>query len=794
MALGVPFSASAQAAPGDLDLAFSGDGKQRTDFGSGVSSAAATVRQPDGKIVAVGGALGNFALARYNPDGSLDTSFSGNGRQRTDFGGDADGATGVALQADGKIVVVGDTGARDESFSDFAFARYNPNGSLDASFSGDGKQTTDFGDFDLARGVALQANGKIVAVGVEFSAGGDFALARYNPNGTLDPSFSGDGKQTTDFLGGFSGANGVALQGDGKIVAAGGRDTATSRDFALARYNPNGTLDPSFSGDGRQTTDFGDFDQANGVALQANGKIVAVGRGGTTDDFTVARYNPNGSLDTSFSSDGKQTTDFGDFDQANGVALQGDGKIVAVGIASTANDFALARYNPNGTLDPSFSGDGKQTTDFGGFAQANGVALQADSKIVAVGFGGASAVDFALARYNPNGTLDTSFSGDGKQTTNSPGDEEATGVALQTDGKIVAVGHAGGNATDDFALARYNPDGSLDTSFSGDGRQTTDFFGSFDQANAAALQSDGKIVVVGRAGGGGFVFALARYNPNGTLDTSFSGDGKQTTDFGGAGVGANAVALQANGKIVVVGDFQTGSGGDFALARYNPNGTLDTSFSGDGKQTTDFGEITDRANGIALQADGKIVAVGGFGVLGPADDFLLARYNPNGSLDTSFSGDGRQTTDFGGAEGANGVVLQGGKIVAVGGGSTGAVDFLLARYNPNGSLDPSFSGDGKQTTDVGGFDQANGVALQGDGKIVAVGVGGADNDFALARYNPNGTLDPSFSGDGSQTTNFGGSDAAHGVALQANGEIVAVGVGLGNAFTYDFALARYLGG
>ncbi len=200
---------------------------------------------------------------------------------------------------------------------------------------------------------------------------------------------------------------------------------------------------------------------------------------------------------------------------------------------------------------------------------------------------------------------------------------------------------------------------------------------------------------------------------------------------------------------------------------------------------------------MALQADGKVVAVGVAG--GVSADFALARYNPNGSLDTSFSGDGRQTTNFGGVDHANGVALQGdGKIVAVGAaGPFGAGDFALARYNPNGSLDPSFSGDGKQTTDFlfGGTDAANGVVLQGNGKVVAAGFASGwttGGDFALARYDSNGSLDTSFSSDGKVRSSFGGSDGASGVALQANGRILAVGSG--RDYPRDFALARYLGG
>ena len=188
--------------------------------------------------------------------------------------------------------------------------------------------------------MALQSDGKIVVAGFDDS---DFVLARYNSNGSPDTTFSGDGEQTTDF-GGADGANGVGLQASGKIVAVG----FTGNDFALARYNPNGSLDTTFSGDGRQTTDFGGSDRANGVALKSTGRIIVAGGGGASGDFAIARYNPTGSLDTSFSGDGKQTTDFGaGGERANAVALQGDGNIVAAGNALGADgtrDFALARY------------------------------------------------------------------------------------------------------------------------------------------------------------------------------------------------------------------------------------------------------------------------------------------------------------------------------------------------------------------------------------------------------------------------------------------------------------------
>jgi uncharacterized delta-60 repeat protein len=402
----------------------------------------------------------------------------------------------------------------------------------------------------------------------------------------------------------------------------------------FAAQAASGDLDASFSGDGRQVTDFGGDDSASDVALQEDGRIVVVGitDGATNRDFLVARYNTDGSLDTSFSDDGRQTTDFGDVDGATAVAIQSDGAIVVVGY--TGDTFALARYNPDGSLDKSFSDDGKQTTAFeeptvfqiGSRGEA--VAIQQDGKIVA---GGVSGNGFAVARYNLDGSLDSTFSGDGKQTTDFGGNdnqEGARGVALQSDGKIIALGGSGGLGSpqehDQFSVARYNPDGSLDSTFSGDGKQTTDFSDfDFGYGQAVAVQPNGKIVGFGSVGSPGS-FAFVRYNADGSLDGSFSGDGKQTADFGGHEISGDLV-LQPDGKIVAVGEDDPG---DFALARLNSDGSLDNSFSDDGKQTTDFGAI-DGASGVALQSDGKIVAAGYTTDLTDGD-VALARYGAPG--------------------------------------------------------------------------------------------------------------------------------------------------------------------
>ena len=402
------------------------------------------------------------------------------------FAGKAEHGFDVAIQANGKIVMAGDSDSAGTG--DFALARYNADGSLDPTFSGDGRVTTDFGGSDSASAVAIQPNGKIVAAGY---APGGFAVARYNADGSLDRSFSDDGMQTTDFGSPRGVAEGVAVQPDGRIVVAGWTGNASNDDdMALARFNANGSLDSSFSGDGRQTTAFGagNQDYANDVAVQANGKLVLAGytfnQATGPEDFALARFSTDGSLDASFSGDGKLTTGFtgpsGDrSDTAWTVAVQPDGKIVAAG-ASGAYGVALARYGADGSLDPSFSDDGRATTSWDPLSifasTAEDVAIQPDGGIVAAGNENSN---WALARYRIDGSLDPSFSGDGLQYTAFGDFSDAAAVALQPDGKVVAGGNGNGFHRD-FALARYGTDGSLDPSFSGDGRQTTDFGGTND--------------------------------------------------------------------------------------------------------------------------------------------------------------------------------------------------------------------------------------------------------------------------------------------------------------------------
>lgn len=405
-------------------------------------------------------------------------------------------------------------------------------------------------------------------------------------------------------------------------------------------------LDPTFGNNGKVITAFGTADDlALRLALQPDGKIIVVGVAGDSSfnsDFAVARYNSNGTLDTSFDGDGKVTDDInGDEDSANTVALQPDGKIVVAGQAVDGffgdADFAITRYNSNGSIDTGFDVDGLVTQDFDfNFDEATGAVIQPDGRIIVAGTArisgsGFSDDDFAVVRLNSNGSLDSSFGSNGTVETDfGPGDDSVTKALLQSDGKLLVVGAAENAFGDeDFAIARYDANGDLDTSFGLDGRLTTDFGSGNDGVIDAVLQTDGKILAVGKATvNGNADFGIARYNVNGTLDTNFGNGGKVTTDFGFGGDNAAAVMLQPNGKIIVVGTVSGSSVSQVGIARYTSDGRLDSSFGNGGKLISDLpnGAI---AGGAVLQ-DGKLLVAGGT-FNGSNEDFLLLRYVLNQS-------------------------------------------------------------------------------------------------------------------------------------------------------------------
>jgi uncharacterized delta-60 repeat protein len=385
-----------------------------------------------------------------------------------------------------------------------------------------------------------------------------------------------------------------------------------------------------------------------------------------------------------------------------------------------------------GDLDPSFSHNGKAIADFGHHSLAYSVAIDSRDRPVVAGGAIPGHHDFETARFRRNGHLDDSFSANGKVVTDFGGDSVARSMAIDARGRIVVAGTVAGlGGGGGFALARYRRNGSLDRTFGSDGEVVTDL-GRYDAAYAVAIDSQRRIVVAGSVRlpdppVDNFAFALARYMPDGSLDPSFSGDGMVTTDFGDLGDHAYAVAVDSQDRIVAAGTGYTGVDFDFALARYSPDGSLDSTFGSGGTATTDFGE-GDGARGVAIDSRGRIVAVGNSSL--HLDSFVLARYRPDGTLDDSFGGNGKARTRFRGFSGARSVAIDGRRLVVAGFNSRG---FALARYRRDGSRNRSFSHNGKLTTDFGSRnDGANSVAIDSRQAIVAAGYG--RGHFALARY------------------------------------------------------------
>lgn len=390
-------------------------------------------------------------------------------------------------------------------------------GGLDTTFGNGGKVTTKIGNGnDNAWAAAVQPDGKILAVGFTWNGhDNDFALVRYEPNGTLDQSFGNNGRVTTGFGKGDDRAFGVALQPDGKIVVAGSHARGTF-DFALARFNANGTLDPSFGNNGKVRTSFGaaSDDNAVDVVVQSTGRIVAGGAtsGGLNLDFALVGYEPDGSLDPTFGTGGMVTTGFSGFDAIEDLTLDGDAILAGGG---TSGDWALARYDADGTLDAGFGIGGKTTTVFpSGAAIIDAVGIQPGGRIVAVGENGSGNEDFTLAGYTPAGVLDATF-GTGGKTIAPIGshDDLACTLVVQPDGKIVVGGDTNNGSDYDFALARFDADGIPDPTFGSGGSTITSFGQSHEFSYAVVLQTPGKIVQVGYSiRRGDFDFALARFD------------------------------------------------------------------------------------------------------------------------------------------------------------------------------------------------------------------------------------------------------------------------------------------
>lgn len=751
------------AQSGALDPSFGAHGIVKTDMGALYKYNSYTRQvlvKPDGSIYIIC----NYPtfISKRLPNGSIDSSYGVSGYSRAISYNEGC----AAFQPDGKIVIVG------QDYKSRGIARFNTNGSIDSTFGKFGIQNIAFSPSS----VTVKTDGKIDVVGGNNTG---FIVAQFNTNGSIDNTFYGNGQAIADFVfkmppdrGGSDSivmptgtATTVAIQPDGKILAGGYVQTESGINFAIARFNINGSLDNTFDNDGKQSTSFGSGSGFSySMALQSDGKIILAGYTSSLTanyNFALMRFKVNGSLDSSFNGNGKQTANLGGvyITIGNSVAIQKNGKIVVGGytLNGAKNDFAVTRFNSNGSADNSFGNSAIVITDINNSENyAGSVAIQADDKILLAGYSDSATIQrFALTRYNVNGTLDNSFGNDGKLEGNyKQSHTEFNASVLQPDGKLLVAGSAWNGIDNDFAIARYNSNGSPDKTFGNNGQQITDL-GATDEAVSIALQPDGKIVVAGRSGDnyGLYQFAAARYTADGILDNTFNGNGKLLLSSLGKQDLCSSVALQRDGKIVMIGFTYIGNGSNdsrFAIARLNSDGSLDNTFSDDGKQVTDFDDAECFATSVAIQNDGKIVVAGRI-FLNNRDNFALARYNTDGSLDLSFSQDGKQNNVFGTDNYfAESMSLQkDGKIVLAGfsetiGGNSSA--FLVARYNTDGTLDNGFNTLGFQTTSVGSnFNFSISVAIKDDGRIA---LGGTNDNFAMVLYKANGSLDSTFGENG----------------------------------------------
>ncbi|MBK8944002.1 MAG: hypothetical protein IPM32_01920 [Ignavibacteriae bacterium] len=406
-------------------------------------------------------------------------------------------------------------------------------------------------------------------------------------------------------------------------------------------------------------------------------------------------------------------------------------------------------FAQDGSLDITFGTDGVVKTSVGTTkTDCESMAIQSDGKILVAGYYFGPNLDFVLIRYNPDGTIDNTFDNDGVVTvTSDSGIVVPKSIALQSDGKIVVAGYISGSTdSSGFLILRFNENGSLDNTFDNDGIVLTSIGSNNDVGTNVAIQSDGKIVVAGysRNSFGKYVFTVIRYNTNGTLDNSFDSDGIVTTAIGIIGDYPHSMAIQSNGKIIICGrsNYNLYGSSVFAMVRYNTNGTLDNTFDGDGIVTTQQGELI-YCHEIKVQSNGKILISGS-----KNQDFALFRFNANGTLDNTFDSDGIVTTDLGSNDGGNSLAIQLDGKILVGGVSNN--DFAVVRYNTNGILDNTFDSDGIIINDMGGstFEMANSIGIQSDGKIILAG--NTDDEFALVRFGfgpLNGSYDIGSGGD-----------------------------------------------
>jgi uncharacterized delta-60 repeat protein len=632
-------------ADGSLDTTFA---NRVLDIGPGNSSAHAVVVQPDGRIL-VGGSSRNgtflaYTVIRLDNDGSLDTTYGVNGVYvATDSHGDGTIAA-MALQPDGRLVVVGDDGGF------FKLQRIDANGSVDTSWGTAGSTVTT----NLhGRDVAVQPNGEVVVGGDQFVGGRNaFAVMRFTASGAFDPAFGSAGIARAPTATGTGSA--IALQPDGRIALVGqADDIATPETMWIFRFNADGTPDATFGTNGEASAFGRSRNVENSVLLRPDGGFIVAGSflhgpGPLDDDTAVTAFTSGGAVDTAFNGTGRVLLDLGSRGAfATASVVQPDGKLVMTGTIGIPGqpdlESFVARYLAKGALDVSFGSGG--VTRFG-LGNSNAIALQPDGRIVVggqkqlpSGTPGFIPTSAAFARFNADGTPDATFGSGGIAAFLPPsGQDWINGIAIQPDGMIVGAGYVTTTSGHNGLVLRATASGTLDTTFGSNGLATVNLSSSNDELDAIALQPDGRIVVAGWADVSATQtsMAVARLMPDGTPDAPFA---SAIVNYAGASSRAHALALQPDGRIVLAGFANSGADDDYALVRLLPQGGIDASFGDQGFVRVDFDHGAQELDAVKVLASGKIVGAGG----DTGGTFGVVQLLANGMLDTAF-GTGGHTT------------------------------------------------------------------------------------------------------------------------------------------------------
>jgi len=718
-------------------------------------------------------------------------------------------ASSVAAQADGKIVTAGDiTAGPGGAF--LAVARYNPDGSPDSSFGSAGRVNTgDVVQFAARQLVAVQPDGKIVLAAT--TPGGDFEVARLNPDGSPDLSFNGTGLVVADF-GATDTASALTVAPDGTIVVAGSTGSSTVSSVAILRLNADGSRDTAFGPDGQVVTSLNPTATCTVTALgcQSDDKLLAVAHvtRGTT---AIIRYNSDGSLDNSFGGTGIVYAVYGGLAMyAGALEIQANGQIVLGGDWDLME--SMYRLNPNGTVDTTFgSGGMAYVNPFAPHIEDSYTAFvfQADGKFVAAALYGEWIM---LCRLNANGTIDTSYS-DG--INNTPGAAGASlggypGLEAMTDdpdGSIASVSYEssqfyGGSWVPEFATVRWASTGGLDRTFAaGWGYAFTAFNGLENGGFSTVVQApDGEIVAGGAFNESGTdgIF-VARYDSDGTPDASFGDNGTELVNLGGTGASLAGLAVLPDGQIVLGGSMATTLGGYVGIyvARLNSDGRLDGTFGTNGVSTTFYINRPqyDVASAFGVDGNGNLIVAGSVtddGVAPFEPEIALARFLPNGKLDSTFGNSGIVLTTIGAGSSASALAIAGDGSIFIGAQTptTGTPeDYALIHYLSNGALDSSFGSGGISTGAVGSSASPfSAIALEGNGDIVAAGTaygayGSANSPAAFVlRFLPSGTLDSGFGAGGVVQLDIAPVSLGLSTAIEADGKIVIAG-GTSSSYT-----------